>query len=213
MFFKSTMSAPAPLPSNQRALADISPLFSLLLFFEKKECEVRPQMDAQLKVKQQAEEIEQYVHELQQWETDMKKLDAETTAKPKQPHEGVPPPRARITFTEDGASTSTDEAQQQQQRPPAAQKAKRISSWDYASWDRFDADAAAHMVDAEDAAEEEQQRKRKAEAEREAGNALFRKGKFFQAAEAYGRAMQLDPKNAAVPANRALCYLRLDKHN
>jgi len=43
------------------------------------------------------------------------------------------------------------------------------------------------------------------------GNDLFRKGKFSEAAECYTRAMELDPSSALLPANRAMCYLKLNK--
>jgi Flp pilus assembly protein TadD len=46
---------------------------------------------------------------------------------------------------------------------------------------------------------------------REEGNAHFRRGRWADAASAYGRAIAADENDALPRANRALAYLKLDR--
>lgn len=72
--------------------------------------------------------------------------------------------------------------------------------------------ATLHEPDAETgpAAEE---RKKKAEEKRLAGNDMFRASDFMQAAMEYTAAIELDPEVATVWANRSQCWLKLGDHD
>lgn len=52
----------------------------------------------------------------------------------------------------------------------------------------------------------------KANARRQAGNDMFRASDFMQAAMEYTSSLELDPKVAAVWANRSQCWLKLGDH-
>lgn len=43
------------------------------------------------------------------------------------------------------------------------------------------------------------------------GNALFKEGKFEEAINCYTAGIQFDPTNAILPANRAMCLLKLQR--
>ncbi|CAG8574620.1 15121_t:CDS:10 [Acaulospora morrowiae] len=47
--------------------------------------------------------------------------------------------------------------------------------------------------------------------EKEMGNAFFKKGNYTKAIDHYGKAMELDPKEAVFVINRAMAYLKLKK--
>jgi len=53
----------------------------------------------------------------------------------------------------------------------------------------------------------------KAELKRLAGNEMFRANDFMQAAMEYTSALQLDPAQAALYANRSVCWLKLGNHD
>ena len=44
------------------------------------------------------------------------------------------------------------------------------------------------------------------------GNTLFKEGKFESAINCYTTGIQLDPTNAVLPANRAMCLLKLKRY-
>ena len=43
------------------------------------------------------------------------------------------------------------------------------------------------------------------------GNTQLREGNYELAAESYTEAMELDPRNAVLPANRALAMIKLER--
>jgi len=48
--------------------------------------------------------------------------------------------------------------------------------------------------------------------EKDKGNALFKEGKFEEAINCYTAGIQFDPTNAILPANRAMCLLKLQRY-
>ncbi len=59
---------------------------------------------------------------------------------------------------------------------------------------------------------EEQQRKTRAEWEKERGNQFFKDNLLNEAINCYTKAIELDPLNAVYPANRAMCLLKQEKY-
>ena len=59
-------------------------------------------------VREESEEIDQYIKDLQAWEVEAKKLDADMISKPKKSRDSLPQPRNRVSFLADpgGAGTS-----------------------------------------------------------------------------------------------------------
>ncbi|KAG0198749.1 RNA polymerase II-associated protein 3 [Mortierella sp. GBA30] len=51
-----------------------------------------------------------------------------------------------------------------------------------------------------------------ANAEKERGNELFKKGQYLKAIEHYSASMALDPSNPVLPINRAMALLKLEKY-
>jgi len=104
----------------------------------------------------------------------------------------------------------------------------RISSYDYRSWDKFDVDKVLKDLDEEEemrtlsSSEEEsdetdedvenERRLQRALLEKDKGNALFKEGKYEEAINCYTTGIQLDPTNAVLPANRAMCLLKLQRY-
>jgi len=58
-----------------------------------------------------------------------------------------------------------------------------------------------------------EERRQRAEQQRQAGNEMFRANDFMQAAVHYTESLQLDPSVGAVWANRAQCWLKLGNHD
>ncbi|KAH3892723.1 hypothetical protein DPMN_016849 [Dreissena polymorpha] len=81
-------------------------------------------------------------------------------------------------------------------------KPKRISAYDYRSWDKFD------VTDEE---WETERKKQAAVLEKDKGNEYFKKGDYSMAIECYTRGADLDPTNPLLPANRAMALLKQDK--
>mmetsp|Transcript_39211 Transcript_39211/g.79187 ORF Transcript_39211/g.79187 Transcript_39211/m.79187 type:complete len:380 (+) Transcript_39211:90-1229(+) len=63
-----------------------------------------------------------------------------------------------------------------------------------------------------EAAPSVEERRQRAEQQRQAGNDMFRANDFMQAAVHYTESLQLDPSIGAVWANRAQCWLKLGDH-
>ncbi|XP_067684913.1 RNA polymerase II-associated protein 3-like isoform X2 [Haliotis asinina] len=96
---------------------------------------------------------------------------------------------------------------------------KKISGYDYHSWDKFDVNKAIEEVDRERESSSEYEtdeewnteRKYLAEEEKEKGNEFFRRGEYNHAIEHYSRGQQLDPANPFLPANRAMALIKQKK--
>eukprot|EP00727_Mastigamoeba_balamuthi_P013833 m51a1_g9072 hypothetical protein (588) ;mRNA; r:127836-129949 len=201
-------------------------------------------MQAQQQVVQNMHEFDDFMRDVERWSADAQRADAElrerfASAAAPAPAADLPPVRARVetSLSQPQAMPSAKtekKAPEPSSAPSKSDEKKRISSYDYRSWDKYDADKATAMVDEEEERERGQQRKQQqaggraieeprqapaaarreeAEGHKDRGNELFRKGKFWDAAQAYSRGMAADPANAVLPANRAMAYLKLSKFN
>ncbi|KAK3828846.1 MAG: hypothetical protein J3Q66DRAFT_20648 [Benniella sp.] len=100
----------------------------------------------------------------------------------------------------------------------------------YESWDKFDVDQALKDMDEGPSEKDNKKSDKKsgkteagsaskppavdpiaANAEKDKGNELFKKGEYQQAIERYSASMALDPSNPVLPINRAMALLKLGR--
>ncbi|KAL3048080.1 hypothetical protein OYC64_006789 [Pagothenia borchgrevinki] len=179
-------------------------------------------IELQLQMRQNAEDLQSYMSELQSWETDIKKRDEELrTGGLQQDQKNLPPVR-NIDY-----KTKMRERKKKKKKEPMSngdakagesKDASRIKAYDYKSWDKFDVDQALAEMDKEESPAEsnesdsEEADRDKMLAEKEKGNAFFKEGKYNDAVECYTRGMAADPYNPVLPTNRATSFFRLKKY-
>uniref|UniRef100_UPI003AB040DE RNA polymerase II-associated protein 3 n=1 Tax=Centroberyx gerrardi TaxID=166262 RepID=UPI003AB040DE len=176
-------------------------------------------VELQLQMRQNAEDLQSFMKELDGWERDMKRRDEQLRAGggpqdgPQDGQKTLPPVRNRdykMKKREKKKPAKTEEE---------AKQTSRIKAYDYRSWDKFDVDKALSVMDKEESpaesnesdSEEAAVDQERAQAEKEQGNKLFKEGKYDDAIECYTRAMSADPYNPVLPTNRAACFFRLRK--
>lgn len=194
-------------------------------------------------VKHNQEDLQDFLRDLNAWETNVKKKDQELKHGDTSPGEKIlPPVRNRKSDAKKKRKKKKDAAIK---GPPIAPDAvpnsssnaqtKKIRAYDYRDWDKFDVDAACAAVDSDDdesnrkvkgveeeeeetdseAEREEMEEQRKimeANAEKEKGNTLFKKGKYEEALSCYSKGLDVDPNNALLTANRAMALLKLKRY-
>ncbi|XP_068442594.1 RNA polymerase II-associated protein 3 [Clinocottus analis] len=181
-------------------------------------------IELQLQLRHNAEDLHSFMTELESWETDIKKKDAELRAGgPQQTQNNLPPVRNK------DYKTKMRERKKKKKKEPTgssdtkaeeSKEASRIKAYDYRSWDKFDVDKALSEMDKgespaesnESDSEEATADQEKAMSEREKGNAFFKDGKYDDAVECYTRGMGADPRNPVLPTNRATAFFRLKKY-
>jgi RNA polymerase II-associated protein 3 len=179
-------------------------------------------VEMQYKLKENQSQMADCFKELDSWSKDMKikeksVLQGETAflRTKKENKDYLPPIRSLNTTSKkkkkkkETTSTSNGE------------KNKKINSYDYRSWDKLDVDKLCDEIDEEksnssdyetDEEWEEEQRKIKANWEKERGNEFFKNKLYDEAISCYTNAMNLDPVNAVYAANRAMCLLNQEKY-
>ncbi|KAI3366894.1 hypothetical protein L3Q82_009538 [Scortum barcoo] len=187
-------------------------------------------IELQLQMRQNAEDMQSFMKELESWETDIKRKDEELrTGGLEEGQKKLPPVRNKDYKTkvrekkkkktkkrEEGEETTGDD----DAKPDEPTQASRIKAYDYRSWDKFDVDKALAEMDKEESptelnesdSEEVAVDKESALAEKEKGNAFFKDGKYDDAIECYTRGMAADPYNPVLPTNRATSFFRLKKY-
>nr|CAB3265686.1 RNA polymerase II-associated protein 3-like [Phallusia mammillata] len=161
----------------------------------------------QRQIRENATELQDYLHDLDSWEEEIKKKD-ETfkQMKPSTQVKAVPPPRSVAAVKKKTSAESKA-------------KPKKLKSYDYRSWDKLDVDKMMEDMDA-DEEEEKKEVKKQMELdfkqlsleEKTKGNDHLKHGRYDKAVECYTKGMQYDPENAVLPANRALAFLKLEKY-
>ncbi|KAK2165459.1 hypothetical protein NP493_1364g00028 [Ridgeia piscesae] len=185
--------------------------------------------ELQLQMRVNQSELEQYVHELNNWEDDIKQKEVQLKKCDRSQGDvaketSLPPIRnslekkkkrkkkKQVSSNGDTSEVKTNEAQ----------KPRRIRSSDYKSWDKFDVEKACLEIDdgetksssSEYETDEEWEAERKikqAEFLKDQGNQYFKDGKYDEAIECYTQGIECDPTNALLPANRAMALLKQDK--
>ncbi|XP_076862558.1 RNA polymerase II-associated protein 3 [Brachyhypopomus gauderio] len=172
-------------------------------------------IELQMQMRQNAEDIQTFMKELDSWEADIKKKDeALRSGNQEDPQVNLPPVRNK-DYKKKKRVKSKGPAQnclQEEQKPE-----QRIRSYDYQSWDKFDVNKALETLDKEESPaesdlEEVQMNRDLAMKEKENGNKFFKEGKYDEAVECYSRGMSADPYNPVLPTNRATCFFRLKKY-
>ncbi|CAJ1054464.1 RNA polymerase II-associated protein 3 [Xyrichtys novacula] len=180
-------------------------------------------VELQLQMRQNAEDMQSFMKELESWETDIKKKDEELrTGGPQEAQKNLPPVRNKDYKTKmrEKKKKKREQTGNGDSKTDALKEASRIKGYDYRSWDKFDVDKALAEMDKEESpaesnesdSEEAAADKKTALAEKEKGNAFFKEGKYDDAIECYTRGMEADPYNPVLPTNRATSFFRLKKY-
>ncbi|XP_009695302.1 PREDICTED: RNA polymerase II-associated protein 3 isoform X2 [Cariama cristata] len=175
-------------------------------------------LELQLQMKQNAEELQDFMRELESWEKDIKEVDSELRKQSGVPEENLPPIRNKA-FKKKKKSKSKVPSK----ITTAENKKNKIKSYDYEAWGKLDVDKILEELDKEDSthdsvspesdSEEDGIRidAEKALAEKEKGNNYFKQGNFDEAIKCYTRGMHSDPYNPVLPTNRASAFYRMKK--
>ncbi|XP_054277821.1 RNA polymerase II-associated protein 3-like [Macrosteles quadrilineatus] len=164
----------------------------------------------QKQIKDNAEDLHSYVRDLKLWEEEMKRKDRQLS---NQPTDEALPPVRRAKLTKSSSEKKEDKKEVVK---------KKLKSYDYSSWEKFDVDKACEEIDDEDkiikedscqetAEQQEKYLKEKALYEKELGNKHVKNSKWDDAIGCYTRAIEAYSKDPVFFANRALCYLKKKK--
>ncbi|GAA6227015.1 RNA polymerase II-associated protein 3 [Lates japonicus] len=182
-------------------------------------------IELQLQMRQNAEDLHNFMKELENWETDIKQKDEELRTGGLQEVQKKLPPVRNKAF-----KTKMREKKKKKKMDPAPgdgdtkaeehKQESRIKAYDYRSWDKFDVDKVLAEMDKEESpadsneseSEENVVDQEKALAEKEKGNTFFKDGKYDDAIECYTRGMGADPYSPVLPTNRATSFFRLKKY-
>ncbi|KAM6435962.1 RNA polymerase II-associated protein 3 isoform 2-T4 [Liasis olivaceus] len=171
-------------------------------------------IELQLQIRQNAEELQDFVKDLECWEKDIKEKDHDLRCQSGIAEKDLPPIRneaykKRKSKVKTVSKKTTEE-----------NKKNKIKSYDYEAWGKLDVDKILEELDKEDTthdsvsdSEEDGIRidTEKALAEKEKGNTYFKQGNYDAAVACYTKGMNADPYNPALPTNRASAFFRLKK--
>ncbi|XP_019603981.1 RNA polymerase II-associated protein 3 isoform X1 [Rhinolophus sinicus] len=175
-------------------------------------------IELQLQVKQNAEELQDFMRDLENWEKDIKQKDMELRRQNGVPEENLPPIRNR-NFRKKKKGKATEASKKTKDENTK----NRIKSYDYEAWAKLDVESILDELDKEesihDSVSQESESEedgirvdsQKALALKEKGNKYFKQGKYDEAIECYTKGMDADPYNPVLPTNRASAYFRVKK--
>ncbi|NXI77109.1 RPAP3 protein, partial [Rhipidura dahli] len=175
-------------------------------------------MELQLQVKQNAEELQDFVRELESWEKDIKEVDSELRKQSGVPEENLPPIRNKAFKKKKKSKNKVPSKITSEEN-----KKNKIKSYDYEAWGKLDVDKILEELDKEDSTHDSVSPEsdseedgihidaEKALAEKEKGNNYFKQGNFDEAIKCYTRGMHSDPYNPVLPTNRASAFYRMKK--
>ncbi|XP_060758875.1 RNA polymerase II-associated protein 3 [Neoarius graeffei] len=174
-------------------------------------------MELQMQIRQNAEDLHNFMKELDSWEEDIKKKDKQLRVGNLEDLQKTLPPVRNKDYKKKRKVRSQVPAENGQGEEKPVQ---RIKSSDYKSWDKFDVENALEALDKDispaesnDSDSEEVQVDRDlAMNEKEKGNKFFKDGKYNDAIECYTKGMSADPYSPVLPTNRATCFFRLKKY-
>ncbi|KAL4227099.1 RNA polymerase II-associated protein 3 [Mactra antiquata] len=174
-------------------------------------------LNLQYQMKQNNADLQNFLKDLDNWEEEVKQIDQDLKSKKTKNTEesALPPVRNSLDKKKFKKKVKKKEGSD-------GSKPKRISSYDYRSWDKFDVDKACENVDSDgksssdgeyetDEEWENERKKQAAVLEKDKGNEYFKKGDYNNAIECYTKGADLDPTNPLLPANRAMALLKQDK--
>ncbi|XP_036312781.1 RNA polymerase II-associated protein 3 isoform X3 [Pipistrellus kuhlii] len=174
-------------------------------------------IELQLQVKQNAEELQDFMRDLENWEEDIKQKDMELRRQNGAPEENLPPIRNR-----NFRKKKKGKAKESSKKTKDENTKNRIKSYDYEAWAKLDVESILDELDKEsthDSVSQESESEedgihvdsQKALALKEKGNKYFKQGKYDEAIECYTKGMNADPYNPVLPTNRASAYFRMKK--
>ncbi|XP_054447162.1 RNA polymerase II-associated protein 3 [Pteronotus mesoamericanus] len=175
-------------------------------------------IELQLQVKQNAEELQDFMRDLENWEEDIKQKDMELRRQNGVPEENLPPIRNR-----NFRKKKKGKAKESSKKTKDENTKNRIKSYDYEAWAKLDVESILDELDKEenthDSLSQESESEedgihvdsQKALALKEKGNKYFKQGKYDEAVECYTKGMNADPYNPVLPTNRASAYFRMKK--
>ncbi|XP_006888231.1 PREDICTED: RNA polymerase II-associated protein 3 isoform X2 [Elephantulus edwardii] len=175
-------------------------------------------IELQLQVKQNAEELQDFMRDLDSWEKDIKQKDMELRKQNGVLEENLPPIR-----NGNFRKKKKGKAKESSKKTKEENTKNRIKSYDYEAWAKLDVDSILDELDKEDSTHDSVSQEseseedgirvdsQKALALKEKGNKYFKQGKYNEAIECYTKGMDADPYNPVLPTNRASAYFRLRK--
>ncbi|KAG8439731.1 hypothetical protein GDO86_005777 [Hymenochirus boettgeri] len=177
-------------------------------------------IDLQLQMKQNAEELQDFMRELESWGKDIKQKDAKLCNQTITDKQILPPIRNKDYKKKKKSNTKPPEEKKSQE--DCIKPKKKLLDYEY--WNKLDVDKALQEIDKEDNTNESMSAEsesgdedgitvntEKALAEKEKGNNYFKAGNYDEAIQCYTRGMSADPYNAVLPTNRASAFFRLKK--
>uniref|UniRef100_A0A8C4WXS5 RNA polymerase II-associated protein 3 n=1 Tax=Eptatretus burgeri TaxID=7764 RepID=A0A8C4WXS5_EPTBU len=195
-------------------------------------------LETQAAIRRNAEEVQDFLWDLQTWEDDMKRKDVELLR-----GNGVEATKLPPVRNKDFQQKRRKKQECTKDRKDGQKGKPRIKAYDYEAWDKFVDKALVELeeeemsdsmspeantdVDEEDAAEhdgeevqdgdeesriEHERNKQQALLEKDKGNDYFKRCQYQAAIECYSRGMQADPENPLLPANRAMALLKLQRY-
>uniref|UniRef100_A0A8C3RTQ7 RNA polymerase II-associated protein 3 n=1 Tax=Chelydra serpentina TaxID=8475 RepID=A0A8C3RTQ7_CHESE len=174
-------------------------------------------LELQLQMKQNTEELHDFVRELESWEKDIKQMDSELRKQSGAPEENLPPIR------NEAYRKKKSKAKVPSKKTTEENKKNKIKSYDYEAWGKLDVDKILEELDKEDSTHDSLSPEsdseedgihidaEKALAEKEKGNMYFQQGKYDEAINCYTKGMNADPYNPVLPTNRASAFFRMKK--
>uniref|UniRef100_A0A0B8RWG4 RNA polymerase II-associated protein 3 n=1 Tax=Philothamnus irregularis TaxID=1899461 RepID=A0A0B8RWG4_9SAUR len=171
-------------------------------------------IELQLQIRQNAEELQDFVKDLESWEKDIKEKDHDLRHQSGTAEKDLPPIRNEA-YKKKKSKVKTVSKQTSEEN-----KKNKIKSYDYEAWAKLDVDKILEEFDKEDTTHDSVSDSEedgihidteKALAEKEKGNTYFKQRNYDAAIECYTKGMNADPYNPALPTNRASAFFRLKK--
>uniref|UniRef100_F7I683 RNA polymerase II-associated protein 3 n=1 Tax=Callithrix jacchus TaxID=9483 RepID=F7I683_CALJA len=175
-------------------------------------------VELQLQVKQNAEELQDFMRDLENWEKDIKQKDMELRRHNGVPEENLPPIR-----NGNFRKKKKGKAKESSKKTKEENTKNRIKSYDYEAWAKLDVDSILDELDKDDSTHDSLSQESESEEDgihvdsqkalvlKEKGNKYFKQGKYDEAIDCYTEGMDADPYNPVLPTNRASAYFRLKK--
>lgn len=172
-------------------------------------------MSIQNQVRENSEDLQVFLKDLDCWEKDMKKKEEELKLLQVSDEQDVPPIRNSV-------SKSKKKNRHKKNKKGASAK-ERIPSYNYKAWEHYDVESELKKMDEEknessgtESSDSEEQlaiqrRKQRALIKKDKGNEFFKKGEYDSAINSYTVGMELDPENALLAANRAMAFLKKEQ--
>ncbi|GFT86581.1 RNA polymerase II-associated protein 3, partial [Trichonephila clavipes] len=171
-------------------------------------------MSIQNQVRENSEDLQAFLKDLDSWEKDMKKKEEELKLLQVSDEQDVPPIRNSLSRTK---------KKNKHKNKKEVSAKKRISGYNYKAWEHYDVESELKKVDeekkessgSESSDSEErlsiQKRQQLALVKKDKGNDFFKNGDYDSAINSYTVGMELDPENALLSANRAMAFLKKEQ--